>query len=380
MLPATKSHRFSLADVLLSCRDSLRSKDNTLSLPPVDKTVVLLVDGLGVAALKARAGHARTLVGMLSSATTIDSGFPTTTASALATLTTGLPAGQHGLVGYTVLDPAHDRIVNQLNGWDERLDPAIWQRSRTIFESATDAQFLRYAVGPVRFRDSGFTAAVLRGAEYHSAVSIADRLAEARALMDASDRALIYVYVPELDIAAHATGSESTLWTEQLETLDSAVRDFIPSLTRREGLLVTADHGVLDVPHRSHVLIDSTPALIDGIRFVAGDPRCIQLHFEPDATSKHRATVVQRWRESEEARAWVVTREEAIAAGWFGPEVDQQVLPRIGDVLVAARKSIAYYDSRTSTRHAQAMVGQHGSWSPEETRIPLIRFGAYAMS
>jgi hypothetical protein len=54
------------------------------------------------------------------------------------------------------------------------------------------------------------------------------------------------------------------------------------------------------------------------------------------------------------------------------------VAPRIGDVLVAARKAIAYYDSRDSTNSGRTMIGQHGSWSPAETRVPLLRFGAYA--
>jgi len=87
--------------------------------------------------------------------------------------------------------------------------------------------------------------------------------------------------------------------------------------------------------------------------------------------------VVTRWRESESDRAWVATRAEAIAAGWFG-EVAAEVEPRIGDLLVAARKNIAYYDRRTAKPAALGMIGQHGSWSPAELQIPLLRFGAFA--
>ena len=54
------------------------------------------------------------------------------------------------------------------------------------------------------------------------------------------------------------------------------------------------------------------------------------------------------------------------------------VVPRIGDILVAARKAVAYYDSRSATPKAQNMVGQHGSFSSEELGVPLLRFGAYA--
>jgi hypothetical protein len=87
--------------------------------------------------------------------------------------------------------------------------------------------------------------------------------------------------------------------------------------------------------------------------------------------------VRDRWREAEGSRSWVVTRDEAISAGWFGT-VDDSVVPRIGQEQVAARASVAYYDDRTASPSARAMVGQHGSFSPEETQVPLARWGAFA--
>ncbi|WP_349897973.1 alkaline phosphatase family protein [Parafrigoribacterium soli] len=377
MLPATKSHRFSLADVLPSCLDAVSGDANTLSLAPVSKAVVVVIDGLGAAALRARAGHARTLAPLLSARSTLTAGFPTTTAAALTTITTGEHPGVHGLVGYTALDPAHDRVVNQLSGWDDRLDPATWQRSRTVFERAGELGVRSAVVAAEQYRHSGFTAAVLRGADFHGGRSLADRLERAREILDGGDRCIVYVYAPELDKTAHSHGWQSSRWTQDLEVADSAVGGFAQTLRRDEGLLVTADHGVLDVPESAHILFDTDPELIDGIRFVAGEPRCLQLHFEPDATAAHRATVLERWRTSESERAWVVDREEAISSGWFGPSVDPEVVPRIGDLLIAARKRIAYYDSRLTSRAGRSMVGQHGSWSQDETEVPLLRLGAW---
>lgn len=379
MLPATKSHRFSLADVVPSSLASLEGRSNQLSLPPVSKAVVLLVDGLGATALAARGGHARTLAPLLNAKSTIGSRFPTTTASALATLTTGETPGIHGLVGYSVLDAANDRVVNQLNGWDDRLTPATWQRVPTLFETAADAGIPSFVVATERHRISGFTQAVLRGAEYRGAASVAARLAAARQILDEVDRGLVYVYVAELDQAGHSHGWQSPLWTSILENLDGAVDQFAATLRRDEGLLITADHGVIDVPPTSHVLFDTSPGLVDGIRFVAGEPRALQLHFEPDASVSHRESVVQRWREVEGSRSWVVGRAEAIDSGWFGPVVHPDVVPRIGDIIVATRKAIAYYDSRVLTHTGRSMIGQHGSWTVEETSVPLLRFGAYAV-
>ncbi len=379
MLPATKTHRFSLADVVPSSFQAIAHQPNRLALPPVEKAIVLLVDGLGARALAARAGHARTIAPMLSAASTIGARFPSTTASALATLTTGESPGIHGLVGYRVLDPANDRIVNQLSGWDARLDPATWQRVPTLFEKARDAGIPSFAIGTERYRSSGFTRAVLRGADYRSGATITDRFDEARRVLDESERGLIYLYVPELDQAGHSAGWESELWTSALEELDRSVRAFLPTLRRGEGMLLTADHGVLDVPQSAQVLFDSEPRLIDGIRFVAGEPRALQLHFEREASERHRAAVLESWREIEGSRSWVVSRAEAIESGWFGPVVNADVVPRIGDIIVAARKGIAYYDSRVATHTGRNMVGQHGSWSSDELAIPLLRFGAFAL-
>lgn len=378
MLPATKTHRVSLADVLPSCLESVLGHPGSLGLPAVDKAVVILVDGMGAQALAARAGHARTLAPLLNRGSTIGAGFPTTTAAALATFTTGTQPGEHGLVGYTALDPANNRVINQLSGWDSRLDPATWQRMPTVFERAAVESVPSFVIATEKHRRSGFTKAVLRGAEYRGAEGIPERMAAAREILDGADRAIVYLYIAELDKVGHSDGCESPEWTTQLEEVDAAVRGFASSLRSREGLLVTADHGVLDIPVHSHVLFGEDAALVDGVRFVAGEPRCLQLHLEPDASPELRAAVLETWREAEGGRSWVASRDEAIAAGWFGPTVAAEVAPRIGDIIVAARKSIAYYDTRAPNQSGRSMVGQHGSLSAAETAIPLLGFGAYA--
>ncbi|MFZ2965127.1 MAG: nucleotide pyrophosphatase/phosphodiesterase family protein [Rhodoglobus sp.] len=336
----------------------------------MDSAIVLLIDGLGAEALRARAGHARTLAGAMGKRDVIVSGFPTTTAAALASLTTGLPPGQHGLVGYSVRDAENDRMVNQLTGWDDRLDPQLWQPFPTIFETARERGFTPFAIGQAKFADSGFTRAVLRGARYLDAKSIGARL-ELATERAGTPGSLVYVYVPELDQAGHAHGWQSPHFTRALEETDAAVRAAVANLGPRTGMLVTADHGRIDIPATAHVLVDAVPELIAGVRFVAGEPRCLQLHLDPSADV---AALAAAWREVEGDRAWIATRQEAIAAGWFG-EVREQVVPRIGDILVAARKNVAYYLTGSAGRK---MVGQHGSWSPAESRVPLLRFGAYA--
>ncbi|QDZ16657.1 alkaline phosphatase family protein [Humibacter ginsenosidimutans] len=377
MLPAGFGPSASLADVMTSCLTAITGGVPTLSLPRVSRAVVVLADGLGAQALRSRSGHARFLAPRLTKSSTIVSGSPTTTAAALATLCTGRMPGEHGIVGYRAYDPATDSTFNHLSGWAGSPDPVLWQRCETIFEQTARRGIPSYAVGPERYRTSSYTRAVLRGADYVGAADMLRRVEMVRELFDQGGSRLVYLYVPELDVAAHAHGSESDAWLIALEEFDAAMSALARSLRTDEGALITADHGVVDVPARAHVLYDTVPELVDGVRHVAGDPRMLQLHLTPDATAADEQRLATAWRETEGHRSWVATRAEAIEAGWFGPRVDEAVAPRIGNVLVAARARIAYYDSTPEGAKARRMIGQHGSLTPEEQRVPLIRLGAF---
>lgn len=379
MLPVPADTAPRLTAVLGSSLASLSGARNPLGLAPARSAVVVLVDGLGAANLRQRAGHARHLAGAMAKRDVIQTVVPTTTAAALASLTTGAPPGSHGLVGYRTLDHAHDRLVNQLNGWDAGMRPETWQPLPTIFEAASAEGVDAVVIGAPRYADSGFTRAVLRGARYVSGTTMADRFDAALDVLDGGAAALVYLYVPELDQAAHAHGWESDRWLGLLEQLDAETASFERRMPRGTGLLVTADHGVIDVPAHRHVFIDAKPELVDGVRHVGGEPRFLQLYFDDALDTASRERLVERWRDAESARAWVLTRREAIDAGLFG-EVAPEVEPRIGDLLVAARSGIAYYDRRAADRQAEAMIGQHGSLSDEEARVPLIRRGAYERS
>ncbi len=370
MLPALKPSALSLADVLPSCLGALQGEGNALGLPPVRSAVVVLVDGLGQRQLSTLSGHARHLAAAAVKGASIESGWPSTTASALATLTTGERPGVHGMVGYSVRDPETGVVDNQLSGLR---DPG-WQRVATVFERAVDAGLRARVVAAPRYRDTVFTRAVLRGAEFHAGASVDDRVRAVLELLDApGEPQLVYLYVPELDQAAHAHGADSARYVAALEELDAALT---PLLARSDvGVLVTADHGLVDVPADNHVLFDTVPALMDGVAAVAGEPRCLQLYFAEHADASTRAATVAAWHDSEDGRSWVATREEAIETGWFGV-VDGDVLPRIGDLIVAARKLVAYYPSDASAG-SRAMVGQHGSLTQDELRVPLLRFGAF---
>jgi hypothetical protein len=341
-----------------------------LDLPPVRRAVVVLIDGLGYDLLRQRSGHAPFMRGLLPAAYRLTAGFPSTTATSMGTFGTGLPPGAHGLVGYEVLVPGEDRLLNELS-WDKGPDPRLWQPNQTFFEGAVADGVAVTRIGPGFFDGSGLTNAALRGGRFTAAHSLEDRVDSALAAVRASKRALVYLYWGELDKVGHVHGCQSWEWGEELELIDRGIARLAAGVPSDTSVQVTADHGMVDAPHALRIDLAHDAELAADVRHVGGEPRSLQLYCEPGATDDVLAT----WRERVDARAWVLSREEAIGHGLFGA-VSEHVLPRIGDVIVAMRDNFAIVDSRTARPKLLALLGLHGSLTPGEMAIPLLQVPA----
>ncbi|XAZ32678.1 alkaline phosphatase family protein [Paenarthrobacter ureafaciens] len=289
-------------------------------------------------------------------------------------LGTGRPAGHHGMVGYDVLDPAQDKVVNLLGNWDALVDPAVWQPHRTVFEQVANEVDV-VTVSLPQFGNSPMTQAALRGSRFVGGTTLHARTASAGEAMSGSPRSLMYFYVNELDKAGHRYGCQSARWEHQLEELDATVKRLSASLPAGTTIVVTGDHGMLDVPESQRLDYSADPALVAGVRHTAGEPRMVHLYLEPDAGNTVKEDLIAAWRKRFGERVWVFTREQAIAAGLFG-EVQPQVAPRIGDVMIAARDTLALYDARRVRPAAMEVVGQHGSLTKAEREVPFLCFTA----
>jgi len=337
---------------------------------PARSAIVWVLDGLGASNLSARAGHARFLSEARTKKDVARTVFPSTTAAALTSLLTGVLPGQHGIVGYRARVPGTDDVVNLLRGWDTDGLPVSFQRAAPLAETLGRPFF---AVSRNEYAGTGFTAATLGSAEFHGADDLDERVALAADLAARHPGSLVYLYAPDLDAIGHKRGWESDEWVAGLERVDAAAQTLARSLGRGTGVVVTSDHGMVDVPRHRHLLLEEGDALLEGIRLIGGEPRMLHLYAEPGRSE----AVLSRWREAEGSRSWVFSRAELEASGLLGV-VDPDVVARIGDVIVAARAGIAYYDDRVTDKAAQKMIGQHGSLTDEERVVPLIRLGAFA--
>lgn len=367
-----------LPAVLGSLGVPLQVPSAALPLPTARRAVVVLADGLGWEQLRERAGHTPFLRKAIADPGTIaqplTAGFPSTTATSMGNFGTGLSPGSHGLVGYQVKVPGTMTVFNELS-WQGGPDPREWQPAPTIFEQARDTGVHVTMVGPGYFDGSGLTTAVLRGARFVGSEDLPGRVDAALAALRAAPRdepALVYLYWGEIDKAGHVHGAASWQYGDELEQLDSELARLHRSLPPQTSLTLTADHGMIDVPLDARIDVARDVGLGDGVRVVAGEMRVPQAYCLPGAT----AAVLAAWRERLGELGWVLSREEAVDQGLFGP-VLPRVLPRIGDVIVALNAPVGVYDSRVMTPRVSGLIGQHGSLTSAEQLVPLIHLQAH---
>jgi hypothetical protein len=357
----------SLADLgasLLAALGLVREA-NPLRLRPADRVCVLVVDGLGWELLRGHQAAAPFLSELAVSGRPLTAGFPAMTATSLASLGTGTPPGQHGVLGYQVAVPGEGRLLNTLR-WDSRVDPVAWQPGPTIFERAAAAGIAGFHVAHPAVLRTGLSAAALRGAEGVAAGTLGALAAQAAAVLRRSDRALAFVYHGQLDSTGHVFGCSSDAWRYHLGQVDRLAEHLAGALPPGTALYVTADHGMVDVPPQDRTDADAVPGLRDGVALLGGDARSRHVYAEPGAA----AEVLAAWREVLGHRAWVVSRDEAIAEGWFGP-VDPRVVPRIGDVVAASTGTSAIVATRAEPQES-ALIGMHGSLTLAEQAVPLL--------
>ncbi len=337
-------------------------------LPPIRSFVMIVVDGLGSANLRAAAAYARTLSAL--APRRIETVIPSTTGAALTTLVTGRLPAEHGLIGYAIRHPQLG-IVNTLKGWGGITDPAAWQRATPLFELGSGLGARAVAIGRPAHATGGLTESILAGAEYLGGQTIDDRFAIASRLVRGPDPILAYLYIDELDRVAHSDGWRSMLWGRRLEDFDSALSAFLRTLPADTGVVVTADHGMIDIAPEQYAALPD--AELTEVAAVGGEARNRSLYLRDPGSARE---VADRLSGVLGKQAWVGTRDDAIRAGWFGGQLRPEIADRLGDVLLVARGTRAFIgEAETGIR---AMVGQHGGVSDEERGVPVALAGALA--
>jgi predicted AlkP superfamily pyrophosphatase or phosphodiesterase len=362
-----------LADVVPSVLAAMGVEgfDGRIPLPgDIAGACVLLIDGLGADLLDSYSEDAPVLAGLRGR--TLQAGFPSTTSAGLAAVGTGCRSGEHGVVGLSFRLPGAG-LVNALrwrpHPWGDDLrdaaPPEQVQPMPTTFERAASAGISVSVVSGAEHTGSGLTRAVLRGGRYVGVHALGDLAACVRAAL--ADGGFCYGYHGELDLLGHLYGPGSPAWRMQLRQVDRLVESVLEGLPRGGLLAVVADHGMVAVDSSDVVDADDCEPLLDGVQAIGGEPRARHVYVAEGAADY----VLMAWRETLAERAWVVSREQAISAGWFGDRISDQAHQRIGDVVAAARGLAAVVRRKVEPLES-SLIGHHGSLTSAEQRVPLL--------
>jgi hypothetical protein len=346
--------------------------DGGLDIEPARASALLLIDGLGAELLRDHAADAPFLAS-LPDAGPLTVGFPSSTATSIGSLTTGLPPGGHGLLGTTMV--VSDEVVMNTLRWTrhgvdagadlrEDFPPESMQPAPTIFERAEAAGIGTTVVSEAKFHGSGLTRATQRGGEYAGVLAYGDLAARMLTALAEPGRRLVYGYHADLDTMGHVYGPGSMPWRVQLAQVDQLVETIATRMPPDALLAVTGDHGMVAMDRTFDA--DTDPRLRAGVRALGGEPRARYAYAEPGAA----ADVLAAWQEVLGDAALVVSREQAVDDGWFGP-LSPRYAGRIGDVVAAALGTAGVISSRGQA-FLSGLVGQHGSLTSAEQLVPLL--------
>ena len=322
------------------------------------QVVLLVLDGLGWAQLKDRPGLAPTLNAMAGGPITTVA--PSTTAAALASITIGAPPAVHGVIGYR-LRVEGNRILNILKwktGDGDARDTFPPEQFQTLEPfGATKAPVVTRA----DVAESGFTRAHMAGARMYGWRVASTIVATVASLLGDGER-FVYAYYDGVDKVAHEFGFGPT-YDAEVVAADRLVHDLIDTLPAGAALMVVSDHGQVDVGDK---VVTLDPEVADLTHLLSGEGRFRWLHARPGAHER----LLEAAHRHYDRMAWVRTRDEAVAEGWFGGPLSPTVADRLGDVVIAPRELVAVLDPADPGE--QWMRCRHGSLTPEEMLVPLL--------
>ncbi len=322
------------------------------------------------------------------SKTMISSTFPTTTTAALTTLYTASTPLEHGMLGYILYLKRFFSLVNMLDispvGMDRDLlthhgfNPFKWLPVKTIFEKLSKSGVKCLSVTSNLFKNSGLSKMHHIGSTLKGYSGMVYRILLLKRALEEEGPLFVFGYWGLSDSFGHQYGPFSPEYGLELKTFFYVLRnvfaDFFESRAHQDtGLLISADHGQLETVWTDEEWISPKDKLVKEHLDIPpfGEPRA--LYFIPKEGRAFR----QYFQEHYSKRFLLLSREEAIESGYFGPQNDSEtrdeILERIGNwIALSKRRSSIHY---RYTGNEKTFRGKHGSLTADELYIPLLVFG-----
>ena len=335
--------------------------------------VLLLLDGLGHEFLRNHgadsilASHAR---GHMTSV------FPSTTTTAITTLLTGLSPREHALTGWFSYWKSLDDVIAVLPFQRRRgrkslsqdiADPAAFYDHPTLFDRLETESHI---VIPANLAYSPYNASHSGTATIHPFAGYPELFKHLARLLREPEQKYIYAYWPGIDHLAHEHGTSSAKVKSHFHAVDRACADLIAAAKGSDTtLIVTGDHGLIDVSPQNHTDLGRLPELQKHLaQPLCGERRVAYCHLREAGSDAFVSAAGDILGE----RFLPRSSRELVEEGWFGPGVSHpELLSRIGDVTLLAQDDASIKDWLPGERRYWH-IGSHGGTSSEEMYIPLI--------
>lgn len=337
--------------------------------------VFVLLDGLGMNLIERLPATAflRANLRMILRTTT-----PSTTACALTSIATGMWPAEHGVTGWYTHLPERQLTATTLHMVERFSGEPLGERGVRVqellpipaFHSEIRAEPLTLL--PAAIADSAF-ARYSRGG---TAFAPYDDLSQAfERVLAFVHRALgptyAHVYFPDVDTVCHHYGLDDVRVMPLLLELDARLRQLSHALPNDAKLVVTADHGLIEVSHEAHLPLVGEDALMSLLEAPpSGDGRMPIFHVRPGSELEFSRTFNDHYGEG----FALLSLKEAEQLGLFGPEpMSQTTRARFGDFVgIALTPVILHYVSKHSPAPQNLYLAQHAGLTPDELLVPLV--------
>lgn len=335
--------------------------------------VLLIIDGLGLDYLTCASPAGPLACNLLGGLRSV---CPATTAAAVTTFFTGQSPASHGLLGWFTPFEARDQVVLPLlaQARGGRALPA--DDIATLYRSPPLAARLTrdcHVVTARKLAGSAYSRHHAGPAQRHAYRSLGGLFGQLERLLraDGAPR-YVHAYWPQLDQLAHEHGIGHRRTREHLRQIEAQLGQFLKTIAGTDSLLlVTSDHGFVDIAPAQRLLLNDQPQLLQRLRLpLAGESRLALVHAKPDQREALGAELADYLGE----RATVYDGRQFIEAGFFGPgEPHPALAQRVGDFVVAMADGWTLRDRLPGERPFMP-VGVHGGLSDAERWVPLTVF------
>ncbi len=300
--------------------------------------------------------------------------FPSTTAAAVTTLSTGTTPAEHGVLSWHL--HLHDLgLVGAVLPGTTLTGSPLARKDFNLGRYLGLPSYLSSVRRHKRLLSFGtlgrsaYSNAGTRWNGYGAYRTLAGMERQTVRFAREGGRGVAYVYWPMYDTLCHHEGVQARKTRLHLAEIDKTLGRLVRGLSGTGTLLlVTADHGVVDAPSPRRVELTAVPGLLDCLALLpAGDARQVSCFVRPARETRFREVVARHLAEA----AVCITGEELLESGLLGPgDPHASLRNRVGDYVLLARDDYAF---RVTPPHTKARIhkGNHGGLSSAEMYVPL---------